>query len=232
MKILSFFLLVLIAASAHATSPVSKLAAEWLVPHGSDPQSFTLVDTATGVVRPAYMKPSGVLVWRSPVATGVSNVSAVCAAVPALSGEAVAITSIEANRVMLVEIDTQSPLARVMPNLAGIGPSGLAVTIIGGQKELMVISSQNGSTAGTAETHANMPTNANRNASTSYFSVFDSLQPLTNPVSPSTIVGFYSAQSAFGTATGVLTRSGSAVNRNNQTSHAGMFRFNNSDPPP
>lgn len=225
MKILSFFLLVLIAASAHATSPVSKLAAEWLVPHGSDPQSFTLVDTATGVVRPAYMKPSGVLVWRSPVATGVSNVSAVCAAVPALSGEAVAITSIEANRVMLVEIDTQSPLARVMPNLAGIGPSGLAVTIIGGQKELMVISSQNGSTAGTAETHANMPTNANRNASTSYFSVFDSLQPLTNPVSPSTIVGFYSAQSAFGTATGVLTRSGSAVNRNNQTSHAGMFRF-------
>ena len=225
MKILSFFLLVLLAASANATSPVSKLAAEWLVPHGSDPQSFTLVDTATGVVRPAYMKPSGVLVWRSPVATGVSNVSAVCAAVPASSGEAVAITSIEANRVMLVEIDTQSPLARVMPNLAGIGPSGLAVTVIGGQKELMVISSQNGSTAGTAETHANMPTIANRNASTSYFSVFDSLQPLTNPVSPSTIVGFYSAQSALGTATGVLTRSGSAVNRNNQTSHSGTFRF-------
>ena len=215
----------LLAASAQAATPVSKLAAEWLAPHSSDPKAFTLVDTATGTVRHGFMKSSGAVSWRTPVATGMTQVSGVCSAVPVSSGEAVAVTSVEENRVMLVEIDTQTPLARVMPNLAGIGPSGLAVTVTGGAKELMVISSQNGSTAGTAETHANMPTTANRNASTGHSLAFNGLQPLINPTSPSTIVGFYSAETVSGTATGVLTRSGSVVNRNNQTSHSGTFRF-------
>ncbi|MBM3863964.1 MAG: hypothetical protein FJ385_08485 [Verrucomicrobia bacterium] len=225
MKIRSLFSLVLLAASAHATAPVSKLAAEWLVPHGSDPQSFTLVDTATGVVRPAYMKPSGVVVWRNPVATGVSNVSAVCAAVPASSGEAVAVTSIEANRLMLVNIDASVPLARVMPNLSGIGPGGLAVTVNGGASELMVVSSQNGSIAGKAETHANPATTANLNASTADAFLYNSLQPLADPAAPSSISGFYSASTGSSTATGVLVRTGSSVKRFSQTSHSGALRF-------
>jgi len=81
----------LLAASAQAKVPVSKLAAEWLVPHSTDPNAFTLVDTATGTVRPGAMKASGTVGWRNPVATGVTNVSAVCAAVPAAVGEAVAV---------------------------------------------------------------------------------------------------------------------------------------------
>lgn len=225
MKIRLIISTLLLAASAHATKPVSKLAAEWLIPHGSDPQAFTLVDTASGVVRPAYMKPSGVVVWRSPIATGVSNVSAVCAAVPASSGEAIAVTSIEANRVMLVNIDASVPLARVMPNLSGIGPSGLALTVNGGVSELMVVSSQNGSNAGKAETHSNPATTANLNAATFETLAYNSLQPLSNPASPANFAGFYSASSSSNTTTGVLVRSGSTIQRYTQTSHTGSYRF-------
>jgi hypothetical protein len=215
----------LLAASAQAKVPVSKLAAEWLVPHSTDPNAFTLVDTATGTVRPGAMKASGTVGWRNPVATGVTNVSAVCAAVPAAVGEAVAVTSLEANRVMIVETDITTPLARVMPNLAGMGPSGLAITVTGGASELMVLSSQNGSIAGRSETHANMPTTATLNANTATSLAYDSLQPLINPSAPATILGFYSAPSVSGTATGVLARSGSSINRYSQTSHPGSFRF-------
>ncbi|MFM2220722.1 MAG: hypothetical protein RLZZ553_470 [Verrucomicrobiota bacterium] len=225
MKIRLILSTVLFAASAHATKPVSKLAAEWLIPHGSDPQAFTLVDTATGVVRPAYMKPSGAVVWRTPVATGVTNVSAVCAAVPASSGEAIAVTSVEANRVMFVNIDTSVALARVMPNLSGIGPSGLALTVNGGASELMIVSSQNGSNAGKAETHSNPATTANLNASASDALLYNGLQPLSNPASPSSFSGFYSASTGSNTSTGVLIRSGTNVQRYNQTSHTGAYRF-------
>lgn len=225
MKIRLILSTVLFAASAHATKPVSKLAAEWLIPHGSDPQAFTLVDTATGVVRPAYMKPSGAVVWRTPVATGVTNVSAVCAAVPASSGEAIAVTSVEANRVMFVNIDTSVALARVMPNLSGIGPSGLALTVNGGASELMVVSSQNGSNPGKAETHSNPATTANLNASASDALLYNGLQPLSNPASPSSFSGFYSASTGSNTSTGVLIRSGTNVQRYNQTSHTGAYRF-------
>lgn len=215
----------LLAATAHATVPVSKLAAEWLVPHGTDPQKASLIDSASGTVRTVVMQPVGTVVWRSPVATGVTHVSDVCGAVPAASGEAVALTSIEVNRVMLVNIDAATPVARVMPNLSGIGPSGLALTVTGGASELMVLSSQNGSIAGLAETHANIPTTANLTASKADPLAYNSLQPLANPAAPANMVGFYSAASGADTATGVLVRSGAAVNRYSQTTHSGAFRF-------
>lgn len=215
----------LLAATAHGTPPVSKLAGEWLVPHSTDPQLFTLIDTATGTVRPAFMKTSGAVGWRTPVATGVSNVSDVCAAVPDPSGEAIALTSLESNRVMIVSIDASKPLTRVMPGLSGMGPSGLAITVTSGSSELMVLSSQNGSIAGKAETHANPATTATLNAATTEVLAYNGLQPLANPASPSSILGFYSAATSSGTSTGVLVRTGSSVKRYSQTSHSGAYRF-------
>lgn len=214
------------AATAVAATPVSKLAAEWLVPSANTPGQVSLVDTATGAVRTAVMTSNGHVSWRQPVATGVAGVTDVCGGLAGSAGESIAVVSPNSNRVMLVDVDSTSPTAVALTNIYGIGPAGVTATANGGVTECLVVSSHNGgSTPGAAEFAADATTAPTVTAQTTSPLVFQRLQPLKDPMASGNQVGFYTATSGAGTATGLLYRSGSSVIRKTKTTYGNGYEF-------
>ena len=130
-----------------AVPPTTHLGAEWMVPGSGAGAAFSLVDVSTGAVRIAQMDANGVVTWPHHIASGVANVSDVA------GGDALAITSASANRVVVMDPNAAWPFPKLLPGLAGVGPTGLAATGPLGALELTIASSSNGSVVGWLETH-------------------------------------------------------------------------------
>ena len=182
MKLLLHFLAatVLAATAAHAQS-ASRLATEWHVPLRNAPEKFALVDAATGTVRFATVAPGAVVTWSAPIPTGLADVTDACAGLPGASGEILALTSTSANRVILIDALSAAPFPRVMPNLTGIGPSGVAPIGTAPNNELLVATRANGVTPGRLAAHHDLSATAAVLADSSHATAFRRLQPLTAP---------------------------------------------------
>jgi len=176
----------LLAAAASAQT-TSRLAAEWHVPLLTAPDQFALVDAASGTVRLASLDANAAVSWRAPVPTGIADVSDTAAGLPGASGEILALTSVAANRVVLIDALGSAPFPRVMPDLTGIGPSGLAPAGTAPNLELLVASRLNGSIRGRLETRHDLSATAARLAFSQHFTSFRRLQPLTAPGGGATI---------------------------------------------
>jgi hypothetical protein len=133
-----------------AAPPTTHLGAEWMVPSGGASPAFSLVDVATGAVRIAQMDASGVVTWPHHIASGVADVSDVA------GGEALAITSASANRVVVMDPAAPLPFPKLLPGLDGVGPTGVAATGPLGALELTIASASNGIVIGKLETHENV----------------------------------------------------------------------------
>ncbi len=206
--------------------PVSKLAAEWLVPSSTSPKKFALVDAATGTVRTSFFSSEGTVTWEHTISTGITNVSDVAGGIPANLGEAIAVVSPDANRVMLVDVDAFSPLARTMPSLAGVGPCGVTAVSLSGAEKCMIVSSQNGgSLPGRAEVHADIPMSGWLVAQSNHASPFRRLQPLADPASSGDTVAFYTADAGTGTTAGLLLEDGSSVTIHPKAAYAVPMEF-------
>ena len=172
----------LAAIAAHAQS-ASRLPAEWHVPLRDAPEKFALADAATGTLRFATLDANGSVTWSAPVPTGLADVSDACAGLPGASGEILALCSVSANRVILVDALSAAPFPRVMPELAGIGPSGVAPIGTAPNHELLVATRANGSNDGRLETHDDLSATAAALSNSTHGTAFRRLQPLTDPVS-------------------------------------------------
>ncbi len=131
--------------------PGSKLAAEWHVPATDVPGMFALVDEAEGTARIAVMDKDGTVAWPHNVPTGITGVSDVTTGIHSVSGEMLAVTSPDSNRVVLVELESFTPHARILSEKTGIGSSGVVSMGKEGTRQLMVASSQNGAVSGRFE---------------------------------------------------------------------------------
>jgi hypothetical protein len=208
-------LVAVLAASvlAAATSdglPTTRLPAEWLVPASSPSKNFALVDAATGTVRLAVTAADGSVNWSQAIPTGIANVSDVTAAINGSLGEILALTSPDANRVGLLNIATASPYLYFLPQLSGVGPSGLASLGTTPNRELIAASIFNGTTQGKLEVRNQISTTGTLLAETPQNKRFRRLQPLTAPGS-ATAIALYTASSGSNTEFGLVSRSGTTL---------------------
>lgn len=205
-------------------SPVSKLAAEWLVPGDKNQQLIVLVDAATGTVRTGQVSSDGSVDWRNPVPTGIENVSDAAA----LTDQLLAITSPFSNRVVVVDLSISPPSAFTLPGgLRGIGPTALSELRTAGTSSLMVNSMLNsGAVFGKSEVRSNITSTGNHLAESNYVLDFRRAQPLEDPLAPGNRVAFYTATSSNGnTLTGLLSRNGSVLTRTVKSSYTGNVEF-------
>lgn len=209
-----FAITLLAAAAAHAQS-ASRLAAEWHVPFRDAPEKFALVDAASGTVRLATVDANASVTWSTPIPTGLADVSDACSGLPGASGEILALTSTAANRVILFDAVSAAPFPRVLPNLIGIGPSGVAPIGTAPNYELLIATRANGSTAGRLETHHDLSATSAVLATSAHTTVFRRLQPLTAPGSSSTLA-LITADSGVNTRIELAAR--------NATSHTSTFK--------
>lgn len=174
--------LTLAGCASLAALPSTKLAAEWHVPSAGKNTSFSLIDAATGAVRIANMDAAGLVAWPHHLATGITHVSDAASGLELDKGEVLALTSPSSNRVVMLDLDAEFPYPRLLPALAGTGPSGVGG--IGGEsvRELLVASSQNGSMAGMLEAHNNLAAGSERIAqSNAPGHAFRRVQPVSAP---------------------------------------------------
>ncbi len=194
-----------------AAFPSSKLAAEWHVP--SSPwaamtHAFTLVDEGSGTARVATMAANGTVAWPHTVPTGVTDVSDVTAGIDGPSGEVLAVTSPAANRVVLVDIESTAPYARLLPPQQGIGTAGVGTFGSAGTRELLIASSQNGSVPGMFESIGNPGTDAVTGAEIELENFHPRrLQPISTPGSPDALALFSEGLPGL-TSVGLATRDG------------------------
>ncbi|HSP41936.1 MAG TPA: hypothetical protein VLO11_03615, partial [Luteolibacter sp.] len=197
----------LLAATAATAQSSSRLAAEWHVSFRDVTNSFALVDAASGTVRPATLDANAVVTWGAPIPTGLSDVSDASAGLPGASGEILALASVSANRVVLMDILSPAPFPRVMPNLTGVGPSGVAPIGSAPNHELLVATRSNGGTAGRLETHHDLSATAATLATSPHATPFRRLQPLTSP-GGGTTVALVTGDSGANTRVELAARSG------------------------
>lgn len=165
-----------------AAPPTTHLGAEWMVPGNGASAAFSLVDASTGAVRIAAMDANGSVKWPHHIATGVPAVSDVAA------GKLIAITSPTANRVVLLDADSANPFPIILPELAGIGPSGVASIGPSVAPELLIASSANGSTIGALETRVDLESTADFSAKSNQPGIaFRRAQPVVVPGSTTSI---------------------------------------------
>jgi hypothetical protein len=178
---LSLLVPALLAAAPAFAQPTSRLAAEWHVPLITAPEKFALIDAASGAVRLAAVGGSGQVSWSPPIPTGVSEIGDTTAGIFGDDGEILALASPSANRVVLLDILGPAPFPRILPNLQGLGPTGVSTIGSGSLRELLVASASNGTTAGRLETHTDLSGTGSLKASSGHLTSFRRLQPLTEP---------------------------------------------------
>jgi hypothetical protein len=148
--------------------------------------------------------------WSQAIPTGVANVSDVTAAINGSLGEILALTSPDANRVGLLNIASASPYLYFLPQLSGVGPSGLASLGTTPNRELIAASIYNGTTQGKLEVRNQISTTGTLLAETPQNKRFRRLQPLTAPGS-ATAIALYTASSGSNTEFGLVSRSGTTL---------------------
>jgi hypothetical protein len=211
--IIAFITGLILAATAALALPTTKLAAEWHAPWHTSPKQFALVDQATGTVRIASVSNEGGVSWTHTVPTGIQGVSDVATSLHGSNGEILALTSPESNRVALLDIDTPAPFVRVLPELSGIGPSGLASLGTTETRDLLVASALNGSTAGKLEARGGLSGSANLLAERNDSRNFRRLQPMSEP-GGSTAIAIFSETFGSNTRMGLVSRSGGSLTLN------------------
>ncbi len=202
--------------------PSTRLAAEWLVPSTSTSKVIVLVDADTGTTRIATVSGGGDVGWLPGIPTGTPDVSDVTGGLSGASGEVLAIASRTSNRVVLLDIDTAAPYPRPVAGLAGVGPSGVTSLGSAGTRELLVASSENGSSPGRLESRVNPGTTAALLLESPNLNrAFRRLQPATTPGGSQAIAVF---TETFGVNTrfGLIDRDGA----NHQLKFLGTFSGN------
>jgi hypothetical protein len=221
MKFLLHFLFC--TTGALTANPVSRLAAEWLVPVDQNEQLVVLVDAATGTVRTGQVSSDGSVGWRNPVPTGITNVSDAAS----LTDQVLAITSPISNRVSIIDLGLIPPSAFTLPGgLRGIGPTALSELRTAGNSHLLVNSILNsGAVFGKAEVSNKVKVSGDLLSESNYVLDFRRAQPLADPLSPENRVAFYTATSGGNTLTGLLSQNGSVLSRTEKSTYAGVLEF-------
>ncbi len=203
-------LLALVLTTLLPAEVATRFASEWSLPLVHTGAGFAVIDGETGHTRIARVDGSGGVTWTPPIATGIDAPSDVAGGLFDGSDELILLTSPDANRVVLLDAALTLPFPRVLFELSGIGPSGLAA-VGNADRELMVSSVLNGITRGGFEMRGSISKSAFLSAETLPSSIAaDRLQPLGAPGSAGRIA-IYTEASGANTRVGLTARDGGAV---------------------